>query len=1552
MTRADREPDGGRPSPGGEVAIIGMACIFPGARNLDAYWHNIVSGVDAITDVPPGRWDPATFFDPDSHAEDKLYCKRGGYLRDLEFDPLEYGVMPIIIEGGDPDQFLGLRVGCEALADAGYAARPFQRDRTEVILGRGNYGNRGYVSLAARTLGIEQTLQILQSLHSEYTAEDLQAIKRELKASLPHFGPDTAGSLIPNLVTGRLANRLDLMGPNFTVDAACASALIAVDLAVRALLTGRCDLALVGGTHLATQVPFLVVFSQLNALSRRSQIRPFDEHADGTLPGEGVGVVVLKRRADAEQDGDRIYAIIRGVGTSSDGRGEGLLHPRVEGEELAVRRAYEMASIAPETVELIEAHGTGTPVGDLAEMQALTRVFGPRAGRLPTCAVGSVKSMIGHLMPAAGIAGLIKAALALYHRVLPPTLHCETPNPKFRMDKTPFYVNTEARPWIHGALRTPRRAGVNAFGFGGVNAHVILEEFPPGADSGGASGRLHWETEVCLLWARSREDLVEQVRRVGRHLETSGQVHLRDLAYTLNTGPREGTLCLALVSSCIDDLRDKLERARECLSDSGCREIVDVRGVYFSEQPLCGNGKLVFLFPGEESLYPNMLKDLCIHLPVVRAFFDRTDQVFRKAGSPLRPSLCTFPPSRCSDAGRMEMERELRGMGAALATILTADLSLYGVLRLLEIRPDALLGHGSGEYAALIASGCMGSDDLLLERLVELSSVYERVREKGKGPVVASAAREEKEEFLEGLILSSPEIEIYSATMMSPYPREPWEIRSLVADHWSRPGDLRGTIEALYHAGARIFVEVGPGDTLTACVADILRGRAHLAMACDGRQHAGITQLHHLIGALAAQGVSMGLDHLYKIRGLRRLPLDTPPAAAAATTQRSSVPLSLDLPSVRLSPERVRARSGRRPTGTIPDHTRGSTDSISHVMQDHLRTMERFLAVQQEVMATFMGGAGPVPARGPSEALPATSGPSLPFIGKVTSLTPGQEIVIVRRIDPEEDIFLRDHTFGFEVSDFDEGLKPLPIMPFTMCMEIMAEAAASVMPGKVLTGMREVLVRQWIAVSAPMTLEIAARRGTSGDLVEVKIRNLGRAAAAEGPGEDPLAEATAIFADAYPAPPPIALIALASVRLCRHTAAQMYEERLMFHGPRFQKVASLERSGDNGIVGHLQVSPPTDLFRSLPIPPLVIDPVLLDAAGQMLGYWAAERLESGYTVLPVRLVALEIFKASRWELEQVRCEVEVQQVTSRQVRATMNLFSPDGQLRLRLVGWEDVRSFWPREFYDFFRFPRQHLLTKAWDLPIASFPSRRAFASQRLDLTWETTRPIVRQALAHVILSRAERAEFTSLRGPEARRTEWLFGRATAKDAVRWLLRQREGINVCPADIEIAHDPCGHPFARIAGLGGSVIVPAISIAHSDGLAVAIAGYCSQDQRLGVDIERIRPHQETFQRITFTEGERWLLDSLPAASREEWVTRLWCAKEAVAKAIGKGFGEGPRSVLVQKLDARTGRVEIVLEERLAREFPDLGGVPLLVYTARDEDWAVASTLCERGEALTE
>lgn len=458
-----------------DIAIVGMGCLFAGACDLQTFWENIISGKSGIGDHP----DPQAKFvlDPGSDDFERVYSTRGGFLGDqASFDPLRHGVMPNSVEGADPDHFLALRVAEEALADASLDTTPFASERTEVIIGHGTYVNPGIVNWIQHGVVLDQTIDLIRQLYPEMSEDEERELKSRLRASLPPITAQVVPALVPNIIAGRIANRFNLMGRNYVVDAACASSLIAVENASQDLLLGHCDLAIVGGVQGCVPVADLMLFARIGALSRHPELRPFDRDADGTMLGEGVGMVVLKRKKDAERQGDRIYALIKGIGVSSDGRGAGLLAPRVEGQTLALSRAYKQTGISPDTVGLIEAHGTGIPLGDQTEVISLTKVFGFRQGKWPRCALGSVKSMVGHCVPAAGIAGLIKATLALYHKVLPPTLNCDTPHAALELESTPFYIISDTRPWVHGRSASPRRAGVSAMGFGGINTHCILEE--------------------------------------------------------------------------------------------------------------------------------------------------------------------------------------------------------------------------------------------------------------------------------------------------------------------------------------------------------------------------------------------------------------------------------------------------------------------------------------------------------------------------------------------------------------------------------------------------------------------------------------------------------------------------------------------------------------------------------------------------------------------------------------------------------------------------------------------------------------------------------------------------------------------------------------------------------------------------------------------------------------------------------------------------------------------------------------------------------------------
>jgi acyl transferase domain-containing protein/phosphopantetheinyl transferase len=1592
----------------GGVAITGMSCLFPGAADLDAYWHNILGKVDATSDPPPESWDPDVYYDPDFADTDATYCKRGGYLGSLaSFDPLAHGIPPVSV-GGEPDQWLALRLAQAALADAGCTEPAAHvRERAAIVLGKGTYLNGGNAIAVQRGLVIGQTLDLIRRLHPEHSDEEIDALREEMQRVLPELGPETVPGLIPNIIVGRIANRLDFMGPAYTVDAACASSLVAVQLAVRDLLSGECDLALAGGSQVWMPVPTLNLFCRLGALSRRQQIRPFDRDADGTLLGEGIGMVVLKRLADAQREGDRIYAVIRGVGVASDGRAVGVMAPRAEGEELAIRRAYAEAGVSPRTVGLIEAHGTATPVGDVVEIEALTRVFGERNGELPRCGIGTVKSMISHTIPAAGVAGLIKVALALHHRVLPPTLHCDEPNPKLELERTPFYLNTETRPWIHAGSE-PRRAGINAFGFGGINAHAVVEEF----DSGPASDhRPPWETEVCILESDSREGLLAEAERLAAALGATAPFALSDLAFTLSRalGGAERPQRLAIVATSPGDLAQKLDQAIEKLRAPDCRRIKTVSGIFYAAEPLARDGKLVFVFPGEGAQYPNMLADLCMQFAEVRGVFDRIDRLYADHPRGYRLSDWVFPRPAFSDEERQRAEERLMQLDVAVESVLTANGAMHALLRRLLGEPDATVGHSTGEHSAAIATGALDvdSDDRLVQFCEGLHNSYtdaasrhsipratllalgadgarvlEMAGEAGGELHLAmdncphqavlvgepeAAARVQAVAAREGIVCEElpydravhtplfapfaddlrgvfgelpvriPRTELWSCTIAAPYPNDPAAIRELLVEHWTRPVRFRETIEALYDDGARVFVEVGPRGNMTAFVEDVLRGRPCCAVASDVRRRSGITQLNHLLGLLAVHGVDVDFGHLFAERRVREIDWDAG-AGEPDGGGTAEVALSTAWPMLRLSPEaagRLRSHPTAPPAAPVPPANgfvsepaplapvqplvpAGGEDEIAAAMDDHLRTMERFLEAGGQVMQAYLAGGAPVVVE---EA-------TRPLVGTIVDWQPGAELVARRVVDPAEDRYLLDHTLGRTVSRTDPDLPALALMPLAMSLELLAEAAACLVPERTVTGLREVRAHSWLAWGEePQTLELHARRVTFDDRrerVHVELRNLGDEGATA-------VEADVLLDDAFPAAPPPIAAELGGGRPSRWEPGGLYGEA-MFHGDLWRGVRAVDVVAPAAAQARLQVLPRAGLLRSVPDPAFVLDPVVLDAAGQVIGFWAADCLDRARVVFPFRLAALDLYGPPPAEGETLGCVAAIERVGEGLVRSDIDVLDPRGTPRMRLTAWEDKRFDVPDRFRPLTVPSELSPISERYEEPVAAHQGRPV-TCRRLDSRLSSDAALWKAVWASRVLGRGERERFAELRLPQGRQLEWLAARTAAKEAVAELLRDAHGLDLLPADIEVLAEEGGAPVVSAPGLGGLDVVPVVSLAHAQGEAVAFAALARAGEAVGIDIEHIRPRPDGFADAALTAPERRELEGIPAELAEEWLLRCWCAKEAAAKAAGTGMAPGrPEAPQVVSVDREGESVTVAVGERR-----------LVAHTRRDEDLVVATTL---------
>ena len=706
---------------GSPIAVVGLSALMPGARDLSTFWRNIVNGVDSVTSIPPGRINGAhNLRFPEGHPA-HVPLGEGGYLPEgIRFDPLLYGILPKAVQQGDPDQFLVVKLAAEALADAGISGEDQVRARTDIILGRGGYASNKMSNIYVRSEAIEHTMRALSKLAPELGAGRRKELEDHLYSAMDEMDAEGLLTALPNAVASRASNRLDLAGASYIVDAACASSLIAVEHAVSRLRNGEADLALAGGVHFNHNPSFWYAFHHLGALSSSHRIRPFDKHADGLVPGEGAGVIVLKRLEDAVRDGNRIYATIIGVGSSSDGRAGGILAPSVDGEVRALENAYQDAGVDPDTIGLIEAHGTAMPLGDASELETLRRVFGETGCAVPTRALGSVKSMIGHCMPAAGIASLIKTVFALSTRTLPPSLHCDEPHKG--LAGLPFYVPDEARPWAHGADH-PRRAGVNSFGFGGINAHTILEDAHH-AKSGRTSvfiDALERPEELVLASAGSPRALAQRCAQIRDELAEGALLEAvaADAALSFET---DAPCKCAVVTGSVPALLSALE-ALEAKLNAGEESIDLGRDVFVSLDAAEPRGEVAFIFPGLAfpglvAGYSERLLTLCMHFPEVLEELDRIELRGKDPRDPVPTSILFAAPRGIDDDLRNEMGKRLSALtleeeipnephthNISGACVTVANWMSWRVLQALGIRPAMLAGQSLGETAALGGGG-------------------------------------------------------------------------------------------------------------------------------------------------------------------------------------------------------------------------------------------------------------------------------------------------------------------------------------------------------------------------------------------------------------------------------------------------------------------------------------------------------------------------------------------------------------------------------------------------------------------------------------------------------------------------------------------------------------------------------------------------------------------------------------------------------------------------------------------------------------------------------
>ena len=732
------------------IAIVGLSSLLPDAADVEQFWQNVMTSHVSFREVSPQRWSSEDFWcegGPGDVPEGKTYSKIGAFVDGFEFDWRRWKQPPGTLSQIDESQLWAVAVAAAALEDAGYlgegARLTLPNERCGVIFANA-LGGENRVLSSHRVYADEFTRKAVEA---GLPAESADTFKSSIIDGRPHVDEDTMPGELANVVAGRVANLLDLQGPNFSADAACASTFAALVSACQMLQTGHTDVMLCGASDRTMDAGTYAKFSAIGALSA-THSRPFDASANGFVMGEGAGCVVLKRLEDAISDGDEVYSVIRGIGSSSDGRGKGITAPSTRGQRQAVLRAYQQAGYSPTTVELIEAHGTSTRVGDATELATLAEIFAdlPAGERV---AVGSVKSQIGHLKAAAGLAGLLKTSLALHNRTIPPSAGFTDANTSVDWAENPFFVPTQPLDWTPATDHHPRRAGISAFGFGGTNFHVALEAYDPEfhlafSQRNEVEEKSHShhlsifdatinptmthaqlkevEGGVLLLSAAGISELAVAVQRAKEELFNNSSPNFDDdpcgrrLSMELTTASigfeAKGARC-AVVATSWAQLEKRIDLLLTNMTERSRWDFLAKQMVFITEeQPLPPEAKVVQMYPGQGSQYVGMTADLGKRFVVIGETWVEADETMQEILQ--GEKLSDFVLRDGLDARQAAVaEERLKQTEYTQPAMLTADLAIYRLLKEHGIQPDMVAGHSLGEYAALSVSGIMKFSDAL-----------------------------------------------------------------------------------------------------------------------------------------------------------------------------------------------------------------------------------------------------------------------------------------------------------------------------------------------------------------------------------------------------------------------------------------------------------------------------------------------------------------------------------------------------------------------------------------------------------------------------------------------------------------------------------------------------------------------------------------------------------------------------------------------------------------------------------------------------------------------
>jgi malonyl CoA-acyl carrier protein transacylase len=1123
---------------------------------------------------------------------------------------------------------------------------------------------------------------------------------------------------------------------------------------------------------------------------------------------------------------------------------------------------------------------------------------------------------------------------------------------------------------------------------------MLTTQARPGKANATPSTLGKWDTELLVVHGRDRTALQQAVEDLANHCQAHPETNLAHLAYTLNTNLPAGGCRLAVVAANTTEAAGRLELAAGRLADTHCRSIRDAAGIYYAEQPLHPEGKVAFLFPGEGAQYLGMLADVRAAFPEVASFFAECDAALvRVGGRPL--SEVFLLPEGAGEEERGQAEAALQRLDNAMMSVVIVDWALAQLLQKLGIRPDVVAGHSMGELIALWAAGALEADVQFLAHIRAGMEAMQRQEEEAGGDTVLLAVGAGREalvgalaelggppvtvamdncphqavvvgppgpmaavetelqnrrlvcerlpfrrpyhtpdfapllepikDIFESVGFRSPRLPVYSCTTGHPFPNDPDEVRRLAVAHWAEPVRFTELVKNLYAEGVRFFVEAGPRGNLSAFVEDILRGRSFVALPANLLRRSGITQLHHLLACLAAHHVPLHLDALYQHRDVQRLELF-----------RNGKPQEVSQPARAEPPHASRS---------VPGDGRGQ------VLAQYLGVMEQFLDLQRDMTELFLRRGQFAAPRRPIDQPSGTTGappvvaktPARPMLGVVVRQEPNREIVLHRVFKLDEDCFAADHTIGGRcISKVDPNQHGLPIIPMTFTLEMMAEAAAALVPDKVVIAVRKVQLFRWLELAHEdqRTVEVVARvADTEGPIfVEAEVRDLGTALR---PSPSPLsvARVTLVMDSAYPAPPPPSQFPSAGARPPTVTLEQMYLN--LFHGPLFNGARSLDWFSDEAIEAQVEVLPRDRLFRSIPAPDLVLDPVLLDVVMHPVAAWHLEHPnQAGRILLPVAVEGIELFGPPLPPGTRLTSRGWITETSVRSFVHDVEAVTADGRLWARLEQVKYWRFYVPFSRVNFHGPKDQYFLSQRWtEVETQCRPGAGgAFAVVRLEPPTDLQHPGLNRVAAQVALTPSELEAFRQLPPRDTQTKEWLFDRMAAKDAVRMVWRELHEERLFPADIDTISKPKDLYQARRRGSSDQWFSSAaVATAGPVTVAVSLAGA----PVLGVALDVLSAVRKGESALVATVDNQ-LLEGWDG-DRAEAAIRLRCACRAVVNSLGLR-PDHTCAIRACRIEA-SGCVTVAIRKDLGpgeRELEDLW----LAHTARDGDLIVAVALGER------